>query len=152
TIVLCTTNALGARTGVATGIVAIVASSVTGGVGVWTIWMSVAVLAIAAIGAVVGRTSRTDDWFSRAAVIRLGIAALLATIAWDLITTIGGLASYAAPGLTFAQALLAAMLTGIMFTFTHVVWVIALTTVGGPPLLHALARARPRLDGGLIVD
>lgn len=151
-IVLCAAIALGARTGIATGIVAVVASSVTGGIGVWTIWMSVAVVAVAVVGALVGATSRSRDWFAPGAMLRLAVAAAAATIAWDVITTVGGLASYAPPGLTFAQSLMAAMLTGAMFTVTHVVWVVWLTALGGPPLLHALQRARPRLDGGLVID
>ena len=48
---LCTAIALGARTGAAAGLVAVVASSIAGGVGVWTIWQVLAVLVVALVGA-----------------------------------------------------------------------------------------------------
>ncbi len=153
TIVLCASIALGARTGVAAGLVAIVASSVTGGVGVWTIWQVVAVAIVGVIGAVAARVAGRDaDWFTRRAAIVLVVSAVLATISWDVVTTAGSAASYATQvGLTPMQQVVSALLIGVMFTVTHVVFTTAFTVIGGPPLLHALGRARPRLAGGVVI-
>lgn len=153
TIVLCATVALGMRTGIATGLVAVVASSVTGGVGVWTIWQVVAVAAVATIGALLGRAAGPDaDWFSPRRAALLAIAAMAATVAWDVVTTAGSVASFAIQTeLTPMQQVASALLLGAMFTVTHVVFTTAFTVVGGPPLLHALARARPRLAGGTVL-
>lgn len=152
TVVLCTALVLGARTGVAVGIVAIVASSVTGGIGAWTVWQVVAVALVAVIGAVVGRFhDDAADWFTAGRVFVLGVCAALAALVWDVVTTVGGAASHApAPGLTLQQQVVAALLIGAAFTVTHVIFATLLTVVGGPPLLHSLARARPRLDGGRV--
>ncbi len=152
TIVLCATIALGARTGIAAGLVAVVASSVTGGVGVWTIWQVVAVAVAGVVGAITARIAGRDlDWFSRRGSIVLACAAVVATVAWDVVTTAGSAASYATQaGLTPVQQVVSALLIGAMFTVTHVVFTTAFTIVGGPPLLHALGRARPRLAGGTV--
>lgn len=152
TIVLCASMALGARTGIAAGLVAIVASSVTGGVGVWTIWQVVAVAVVGIIGAVAARVAGRDtDWFTRRSALVLVVTAVVATIAWDVVTTAGSAASYATQaGLTPMQQIVSALLIGAMFTLTHVVFTTMFTVVGGPPLLHALCRARPRLAGGIV--
>ena len=152
TIVLCASISLGARTGIAAGLVAIVASSVTGGVGVWTIWQVVAVAVVGIVGVVAGRIAGRDaDWFTRRAAIVLVIASVVATIAWDVVTTAGSAASYATQaGLTPMQQVVSALLIGVMFTVTHVLFTTAFTVIGGPPLLHALGRARPRLAGGVV--
>ena len=152
TVVLCTALMLGARTGAAVGIVAIVASSVTGGIGAWTIWQIVAVALVAVIGAVIGRMhGDAADWFTAPRVVTLGLGAGLAALVWDIVTTVGGAASYApAPGLTPLQQVVAALLIGAAFTIVHVIFTTMLTAIGGPPLLHALGRARPRLDGGRV--
>ncbi|MCW2920704.1 MAG: hypothetical protein JWL76_578 [Thermoleophilia bacterium] len=151
TIVLCASIALGARTGIAAGLVAIVASSVTGGVGVWTIWQVVAVAVVGIVGAVAARFAvRELDWFTQRSAIVLVIASVVATSAYDVITTVGSLASYAPQGGTLTQRIVGALLIGAMFTVTHVVFTTMFTVVGGPPLLHALGRARPRLAGGVV--
>ena len=152
TVVLCAAIALGMRTGIAAGLVAVVGSSVTGGVGVWTIWQVVAVVAVAGIGVALGRTRRRDvDWFDRRQAPALATAAMLATISWDVITTAGSAASFAAvPGLSPMQQVVSALLVGAMFTLTHVVFTTLFTVLGGPPLLHTLTRARPRLAGGIV--
>ncbi len=152
TIVLCASIALGARTGIAAGLVAIVASSVTGGVGVWTIWQVVAVAVVGSVGVLAGRVAGRDtDWFTRRAAIVLVAASVVATIAWDVVTTAGSAASYATQaGLTPMQQVVSALLIGVMFTVTHVIFTTAFTVIGGPPLLHALGRARPRLAGGVV--
>lgn len=152
TVVLCASIALGARTGIAAGLVAIVASSVTGGVGVWTIWQVVAVALVGIVGVVAaGVAGRDIDWFTRRAAVVLACASVVATIAWDVVTTAGSAASYATQvGLTPMQQVVSALLIGAMFTVTHVLFTTAFTVIGGPPLLHALGRARPRLAGGVV--
>jgi uncharacterized membrane protein len=151
TVVLCAAIALGARTGAAAGLVAVVASSVAGGVGIWTMWQVVAVLAVALIAGAVGIAGRRVDWFSPRGVALLAAGAFVATLAWDVIVTTGGVLSFApAPGATVADQLAAALLLGATFTATHVVFTAAFTCIGGPPLLHALVRARHRLDGGTV--
>lgn len=153
TVVLCAALVLGARTGVATGLVAVVASSVAGGVGAWTVWQVVAVTVVALLGAGAGRLAPADgDWSSRRRSGMLLLLAVVATLSWDVIVTAGGIASYATqPGLTPVEQLVAALLLGAAFTAVHVACSAALTMFGGPPLLHALERARPRLGGGTIV-
>jgi uncharacterized membrane protein len=152
TIVICASIALGARTGIAAGLVAIVASSVTGGVGVWTVWMVVAATVIGIFAAFAGRIAgRRTDWFSRRGTVTLAVTSVVATFAWDVVTTAGSAASYAPqPGLTPMQQVVSALLIGAMFTLTHVAFTTAFTVIGGPPLLHALGRARPRLAGGVV--
>ena len=152
TVVLCAAIALGARTGIATGLVAVIASSVAGGVGVWTIWQVVAVAAVACIGAVASRGVPANvDWFEARHAIRLGAVAAVATVTWDVVTTAGGAASYATQaGLTPLEQVVSALLVGAMFTLVHVVFTTLFTVFGGPPLLFALGRARPRLDGGTV--
>ena len=151
TVVVCTSIALGARTGIAAGLVAIIASSVTGGIGVWTVWMVVAVAVVACLGAIASRLAGRVDWFTRRGALVLALTSVLATLAWDIVTTAGSAASYATqPGLTPMQQVVSALLLGAMFTVTHVAFTTAFTLVGGPPLLHALDRARPRLAGGVI--
>jgi energy-coupling factor transport system substrate-specific component len=153
TVVLCTALMLGARTGAAAGLVAVVGSSIAGGVGAWTLWQVVAVALVALVGAAVGRVAGRDrDWFTSARRTILGIAAAVSTLTWDVVTTAGGAASYATqPGLTPLEQVMSALLLGLAFTLVHVVFTTAFTVVGGPPLLHALERARPRLGGGEIV-
>jgi len=146
TVVLCTALALGARTGAAAGLVAIVASSVTGGIGVWTVWQVVAVVAVALIGATLSIGRRSDDWYGPMRVGLLAVGAFVATLAWDAITTAGSMLSIAPPG----QTLFATLLLGAAFTVTHAAFTTVFTVLGGPPLLHALGRARPRLDGGRV--
>jgi hypothetical protein len=149
TVVLCVAAVLGARSGIAVGIVAVLGSSITGGVGAWTLWQVVAASVVAAIGVCIGSRDLGFDWYVGAARIRLAVGAVLATVAWDVIVTVGGAASYATqPGLTRAEQVVAALLLGLMFTVVHVVFTTAFTVLGGPPLLHALQRASPRLDGG----
>ena len=152
TVVLCAAIALGARTGVATGLVAVIASSVAGGVGVWTIWQVVAVAVVACIGAASVRVAGPGvDWFKRRRAMQLGGTAVLATIAWDVVTTAGSAASYATQaGLTPMQQVASALLIGAAFTLVHVVFTTLFTVFGGPPLLFALDRARPRLGGGVV--
>lgn len=153
TIVLCTALVLGARTGIAAGLVAVVGSSVAGGVGAWTAWQVVAVTFVALLGAVAGRALPPGgDWSSRGRAGALAILAVVATLAWDVVVTAGGAASYATqPGLDPVEQVLAALLLGAAFTLVHVACTTALTVAGGPPLLHALERARPRLAGGIVV-
>lgn len=150
-VTLCTAIALGARTGAAAGLVAVVASSVSGGVGAWTAWQVVAVVVVSLVGAALAATGRDADWFARPRIALLAVGALAATICWDLIVTAGGVLTYApASGATPLDQLLAAMLIGMAFTVTHAVFTTAFTVLAGPPLLHALGRARPRLDGGIV--
>lgn len=152
TVVLCAALVLGARTGAAVGLVALVASSVTGGIGIWTAWQVVAVVVVALIGAALGIAGRDADWFAPRRVALLGVGAVIATLCWDVITTVGSMLSIApAPGASIVDQLVASLLLGATFTATHVAFTTIFTVVGGPPLLHALARARPRLDGGRIV-
>jgi hypothetical protein len=152
TIVLCAAIALGARTGAAAGLVAVIASSVAGGIGAWTIWQVVGVVAIALVGALLARIARGIDWFTPRGALLLGAGSTIATLGWDLVVTAGGVASYApAPGATVVEQVASAMLLGAAFTATHVVFTTAFTIVGGPPLLHALGRARHRLDGGTVL-
>lgn len=153
TVVLCTAIVLGVRMGAAVGLVAVVGSSLAGGVGAWTAWQVVAVTVVAAVGALAGRAvaARDVDWFTPAPRIALAIAAAVATLAWDVVVTAGGVASYATqPGLTPLEQVVSALLLGAAFTLVHVVFSTAFTVVGGPSLLHALERSRPRLDGGTI--
>lgn len=153
TVVLCTAMVLGARTGIATGLVAVVGSSVAGGVGAWTVWQVVAVTTVALLAAGAGRlTPWGADWSSRRRVGALALLAVVATVLWDVIVTAGSIASYAPQaGLEPLEQIAAALLLGAAFTAVHVACSTALTVVGGPPLLHALERARPRLAGGTIV-
>jgi energy-coupling factor transport system substrate-specific component len=152
TVVLCAALVLGARTAIATGLVAVIGSSVAGGIGTWTIWQVVAVAVIAVIGAVTGRAlDANGDWYAARRITLLGLVAVVSTLAWDVIVTVGGIASYATqPGSTAMQQVIAALLFGAAFTVVHVVFSTAFTVVGGPPLLHTLSRAKPRLDGGRI--
>jgi hypothetical protein len=153
TVVLCAALALGARTGAAAGLVAVVASSVAGGVGVWTVWQVVAVVAVALVAGVAGTLGRRADWFAPHGLALLAACSVIATLAWDVIVTTGGVLSFApAPGNTVVEQLGAALLLGATFTATHVVFTTAFTCVGGPPLLHALGRARHRLDGGTVAS
>ena len=152
TVVLCAALALGARTGAAVGLVAVVASSVAGGIGAWTIWQVVGVFVIALVGAVLARVATRIDWFSPRGAVLLAVGSAISTVTWDLVVTAGGIATYApAPGATVVEQVASAMLIGAAFTATHVVFTTAFTIVGGPPLLHALGRASHRLDGGTVV-
>lgn len=81
----------------------------------------------------------------------LGLVAGVCTMSWDVITTVGGVLSAPAVLGTAEATLASALLLGSMFTLVHVACSTTLTVVGGPPLLHALERARDRLDGGQIV-
>ena len=146
TVVLCAALALGPRSGAAVGLVAIVASSVTGGIGVWTIWQVVAVLMLALLGGSLAMTGRDADWFSPRRLALLGALAFVAAVVWDVVTTAGSMASIAPTG----QGLVATLLLGAAFTVTHAVFSTMFTIAGGPPLLHALGRARHRLDGGRV--
>jgi hypothetical protein len=147
TVVLCAALALGARSGAAVGLVAIVASSVTGGIGIWTIWQVVAVLALALLGSSLAMTGRDADWFAPRRLMLLAGIAFLAAVVWDVVTTAGSMASIAPSG----QGLVATLLLGAAFTITHAVFSAIFTVAGGPPLLHALSRARHRLDGGSVI-
>lgn len=147
TVVLCTALVLGVRTGIAVGLVAMVASSVTGGIGVWTLWQSVAVVVVACMGAALARTASHADWFRQPRLGLLAISAAVAAIAWDVVTTGGFVLTLAPAGTSLGSALL----LGLSFTIVHACFCAALTAVGGPPLIHALARARPRLEGGTVV-
>lgn len=152
TVVLCTALALGARTGAAAGLVAVVASSVAGGIGAWTVWQVVAIVAIALVGAALAVVARRVDWFSARGIVLLAVGSFVATVTYDVLVTAGGVATYApAPGATIFAQVMSAMLIGAMFTVTHVAFTTAFTCLGGPPLLHALGRARHRLDGGTVV-
>lgn len=153
TVVLCTSLVLGARTGIAAGLVAVVGSSVAGGVGAWTAWQVVAVTCVALLAATVSRVLPSGgDWSTARRGMVLAALAIVSTIVWDVIVTAGGIASYATqPGLSALEQVVAALLLGAAFTAVHVAFTTAFTVVGGPPLLHALERARPRLSGGTVV-
>jgi energy-coupling factor transport system substrate-specific component len=152
TIVLCTALALGARTGTAAGLVAVIASSVTGGVGTWTIWQLAAVALIALVGSALGRTGPWADWFAPARMLGLAAAGAIAAAISDLVTTAGSISAYAPPGGgSLEHQVIGAMLIGAAFTVTHMVFSALFTAVAGPSLLHALGRARPRLDGGVVL-
>ncbi|MEO6867086.1 MAG: hypothetical protein ABI200_03615 [Gaiellales bacterium] len=153
TIVLCTALALGARTGAAVGLVAVIGSSVTGGVGIWTMWQVTAVALVALIGAAAARIGTADgDWFTGRRLVMLGCAAAISALCWDVVTTAGSVLSIAPPpGVSPVEQLISFLLIGIMFTVVHIVCSVALTVLGGPPLLHALIRARPRLAGGTVI-
>ena len=151
TIVLCTAAVLGLRMAVGVGLVAVVASSVAGGVGTWTIWQVVAVVVVAVVGRIVLHRDPATDWYrgsSRAAIV---VAAVVATVAWDVVVTAGSAGSYATQsGLSWGEQVVSALLVGIAFTVVHVVFTTLFSVAGGPSLLHALQRARPRLAGGQV--
>jgi hypothetical protein len=152
TIVLCTALMLGARTGTAAGLVAVVASSVTGGIGAWTIWQLAAVALVALVGSALARSAATTDWFGPVRMLLLASAGALAAAISDLVTTAGSISAYAPPGGgSITHQVVGAMLVGAAFTLTHMVFSAVFTAVAGPSLLHALGRARPRLDGGTVV-
>ncbi|MCW2923439.1 MAG: hypothetical protein JWM98_843 [Thermoleophilia bacterium] len=144
TVVLCAALALGARTGVAVALVAIIGSSVAGGLGPWTVWQVVAYVLVALVGGALGPATRRTDWFAPRGALVLGVTAPACTLAYDVIVTVPS-------AITLHTSPTAALLLGAAFTITHVVFTTAFTIVGGPPLLHALTRARPRLDGGTVV-
>lgn len=140
TIVVCSALALGARTACAVAIVAVMGSSMAGGFGAWTLWQIVASVLVAILAAnvpVAAPVSRTV----------LGLVAVVATVLYDVIVTAGGLASYVpVTGGTFANQLTAALLIGALFTVVHAVFTSIFTIAVGPSLLHALGRARRRLQ------
>lgn len=148
TVVLCTAIVLGARTATAVALVAIVASSVAGGVGPWTAWQVLAAVGIALAGALVGRAARDVDWYATGRLVQLGCVAALAATGWDVVTTAGSAVALGASGVDGRLGSL--LLLGAPFTLTHAAFTATFTAIGGPPLLHALGRARHRLDGGIV--
>lgn len=152
TVVLCTAIVLGVRSGIGVGLVAVVGSSIAGGVGAWTLWQVIAACVVAIMGGVLGRAAGRRSWHAGSDRLLLGVVAALATITWDVVVTVGGAASYATqPGLTPIEQIVSALLLGAAFTIVHVTFSTIFTVVGGPPLLQALQRARPRLTGGIVV-
>jgi hypothetical protein len=115
--------------------------------------MVVAVAVVALVGMLVAGVAGGErtDWFTPRGAVLLAAGSVVATLAWDVVTTAGSAASYAPQaGLTPLQQVVSALLIGAMFTVTHVAFTTAFTVIGGPPLLHALERARPRLSGGTV--
>lgn len=153
TAVLCSALVLGARTGIAVALVALVASSVAGGIGAWTPWQFVALVGVALVGRIAAVLLGPDrDWYAPSVVATLAGAAAVSTIGYDVVVTASSLLSYGASGGgTFLESLASAMLTGLAFTLTHAAFTTAFTVVGAPPLLHALSRARARLDASATV-
>ncbi len=153
TVVLCTAAVLGVRMGIGVGLVAVVASSVAGGIGSWTIWQVVAVTLVAVIGAALLHRRGDVDWYSRPSRTSIALAAVVATLCWDVVVTAGSAGSYATQaGLSWSEQVVSALLVGVAFTLVHVAFTTLFTLEGGPPLLHALQRARPRLAGGVVTD
>jgi len=150
TTVLCVAVALGMRMGIATGLVAVIGSSVAGGVGAWTVWQIVGMAVIASAGAAVGtalRAARGD--IRRDGVIdiaMLGCVTALVTLGYDVVVTVPS-ALMLAPvsGSTPAHQAWTMLLLGAPYTAVHVVACVLLTITCGPPLLFTLSRARVRL-------
>lgn len=147
TVVLCASLVLGAPTGAAVGLVAVIGTSITGGVGMWTTWQVVGMAAVAVLGDLLGRVSRRrTDWFGTRSASLVGVA-IVATGTYDVLVTVPTVFLLApiGPGSATERAI-SALLLGVPFTIMHVVFVAAFTALAGPSLLFTLGRARLRLD------
>lgn len=155
TMVLCTALLLGAPSGAAVGLVAVIATSVTGGVGMWSVWQIVGMAVVALAGGLLGYVAgHRADWFDLRSGLLLQGAAAIATCCYDVIVTVPTvliLSPMPPSGTTAAttplEQAIAALLLGVPFTLVHVVFVMAFTAIAGPPLLFTLGRARLRLVG-----
>lgn len=147
TTVLCTAAALGARTGLGVGAVAVLGSSIAGGLGPWTPWQLVGVAAVAAVGAATGAAARRAAGPGGSdARLALAAAAAVATLAYDVVVTVPTLLVLAPGEGPVAGQAGAALLVGAPFTLVHVLATTAMTWAAAPALLHCLARARLRFD------
>jgi hypothetical protein len=151
TVVLCTALVLGAPTGAAVGLVAVIGTSITGGVGSWTTWQVVGMAVVALLGDLLGRVShRRTAWFG-ARSLQLFLLAALATCAYDVLVTVPTvflLAPMRSGPAT--ERIASALLLGLPFTLVHVVFVAAFTALAGPSLTFTLGRARLRLGGAVV--
>jgi hypothetical protein len=145
TVVLCAALVLGLASAASVGVVAVVASSVTGGIGVWTVWQCVAVLMVAALGASMRRLvlQRSEEGGVQVRSAALGLLTVASVLLYDVVVTVPTALTIAPAG-SFAGNLVGALLLGVAFTLTHTAWVTLLTVSGGPALIAALARARDR--------
>lgn len=154
TLVVCCSIALGWRMGVSVGAVAVLGASVAGGVGVWTLWQIIAVSFAAGIAVCFGPLVRLRAPVSnRRVALWLSMATMLSTVTWDLVVTVGSIVSIGTQeGVVFGQQLGYALWLGGMFTLIHTVFSVGFSWIVGPGLVHTLQRARPRLDGGVVVS
>lgn len=141
-LVACTAIALRVRSAMLVGVLAVLGTGAVSGIGPWTGWQ-VAGFMLVAVGAaaashVVRRAPRAWRWPLLAASVGL------LTVAFDVVVTVPSLAL--ATGSASSTSLGGALLLGLPFTITHVVGNVVIFIVIGPSLLHALGRARSRME------
>jgi energy-coupling factor transport system substrate-specific component len=145
TVVVCTALTLGLRPAIAVGILAVLGTSITGGLGLWTGWQVLGMSLVASLAATFGPAAR--DVVAGAGRVRLGCLVALATVAYELVVTMPTVqlagAGRSAGG--FLEGMVALVLLGLPFTIVHVIATVALTLVAGPALVAALERSRNRL-------
>lgn len=154
TMVICAALVLGARTGAAVGIVAVIGTSSTSAFGTWTLWQVVGTCVMAVVAAAAAHVFvrvRVVDWTTTSGRVLLGALVAVATLAYDVVVTVPTVFAVGAVGTdTGLERMASALLLGVSFTLVHVVATTALSVMVGPSLLQALERARLRLAGGVV--
>jgi hypothetical protein len=143
TLVMVAAVTLGVRTSLLVGAIAVLGSSLSGGVGPWTAWQIVGFAAVAVVArAVLGDATRARHVWALAAT------AVLATLVYDALVTGTSLQlTGATAGMPASEAFRTAMLLGLPFTLLHVMTNVVCAVAIGPPLIDGLARARGRMHG-----
>lgn len=142
TVVVCTVVVLGLRTGCLVGMLAVLGTGVTGGLGPWTAWQVVGTCVVALCAAAAGPLARAHPGGAGRLVLASCVAC--ATIAYDVVVTVPSTLALGGS----ADAVRASLLLGLPYSFVHVLATTALTWALAPSLIAALDRARLRLGAG----
>lgn len=147
TLVVCTAAVLGMRAAVAVGLVAVLGTGITGGLGIWTGWQVVGMSVVAAGGSLLPRgavsalSSGRRRWW-------LASWAGVLTIVYELVVTLptANLVGVTQSVGGFDDRVLGLFLLGLPFTAIHCATNVMFVSLTGPSLIAALRRASMRLS------